>query len=128
MVSVDSCIRRCILHAKQHVHYIDDSGLQFSSCPLVSPNRTALGRNAPADHLRTADFALCRAMLQWAIPVQRFFSEHGTALLVCWALSTLVFWWLGGFTPGVPRVPPRLRRELTVGSGGTYRSCVASPG
>lgn len=55
--SVASCFRSCILHAKQHVHCTDGSGLCCRRWPLWSPNRPALRRKGPADHLRTADFA-----------------------------------------------------------------------
>ena len=36
-------------------------------------------------------------------------------LLMCWAIASGIFWWMGGFQPVIPAGPPaRLRRKLTV--------------
>ena len=62
--------------------------------------------------------------------VAKFFAEHGVALLVCWVISTAVFWYMGGFSGGasVPIVPLRMRRTLEVTCCETVRdlpSCMS---
>lgn len=63
----------------------------------------------------SSNAAIERAMLPVQLQVaQEWLSANWKGMLTVWFLTTVVFWFMGGFTPAIAGPPLRMRRQLTV--------------
>ena len=49
----------------------------------------------------------------WAV-LQQKIADNWQGMILCWAVASAIFWFMGGFRPSPAQIPPRLRRKPAV--------------
>ena len=49
----------------------------------------------------------------WAV-VQQKIADNWQGIIMCWAVASAIFWFMGGFRPTPAQIPPRMRRKTAV--------------